>query len=67
MNHGFLWIGDITNLHYLRTKTYCQLLVGPSELSPELEEAKFFLYIASKTKERAAIPKPIQPKTKGMN
>jgi len=45
---------------------YCQLLGRPFELSSLLEEAKFFLYTASKTKERAAIPKPTQPKIKGM-
>jgi hypothetical protein len=44
----------------------CQLLGRSSELPSVPEEAKFFLYIASKTKERAAMPKPTQPKTKGM-
>jgi hypothetical protein len=35
-------------------------------LPPLLEGGRFFLYIVSKTKEMAAIPKPIQPKVKGM-
>ena len=36
------------------------------ELPPSFGGGRFFLYIASKTKEMAAIPKPIQPKVKGM-
>jgi hypothetical protein len=45
---------------------YGQFLGGPSELSSGLEEAEFFLFIASTTKEGSAIPNPTQPSNKGI-